>query len=227
MRPLACLAAGKWCTLIADMATVLYIESSPLKQRSHTIEVAHAFLDAYRQARPEDTIETIDLWAQALPPFDGATIEAKFAVLRGNDFTALQQERWSAVREVARRFNAADKYVFGVPMWNFGVPYPLKHYIDVVTLAGENWTWTRTDGYRALLWGKRAMLIYSSAGAYELTVPPHSADFQKPFLRHWLSFIGVKDIVEINIAPTLTDAAAVAQVKHEAHARARALARTF
>ncbi len=80
----------------APMATVLYIESSPLKQRSHTIEVAHEFLDAYRQVRPGDTIETIDLWAQALPPFDGATIEAKFAVLRRDDFTPLQQERWSA-----------------------------------------------------------------------------------------------------------------------------------
>jgi FMN-dependent NADH-azoreductase len=209
------------------MASVLYIESSPLKQRSHTIEIAHAFLDAYRQARPADTIETIDLWAQALPPFDGATIEAKFAVLRRNDFTPLQQEKWSAVQAVARRFNAADKYVFSVPMWNFGVPYPLKHYIDVVTLAGENWIWTRTDGYRALLSGKRAALIYSSAGAYELTLPPHSADFQKPYLRHWLSFIGVDDIFEINIAPTLADAAVVAQVKDEAHKRARALARAF
>jgi len=124
------------------MATVLYIEASPLKERSHTIEVARAFLGAYREARPQDTIETIDLWAQALPPFDGATIEAKFAVLRKKEFTPLQQEKWDAVRAVARRFNAADKYVLSVPMWNFSVPYPLKHYIDVVTLAGENWTWS-------------------------------------------------------------------------------------
>jgi FMN-dependent NADH-azoreductase len=209
------------------MATVLYIESSPLKQRSHTIEVARDFLGAYRQARPEDTIETIDLWEQALPPFDGATIEAKFAVLRRNDFTPLQQEKWRAVQAIARRFNAADKYVFSVPMWNFGVPYPLKHYIDVVTLAGENWTWTRAEGYRALLSGKRAILIYSSAGEYTLHLPPHAADFQKPYLRHWLSFIGVHDIVEINVAPTLADHAVVAQAKQEARMRARELARTF
>lgn len=209
------------------MANVLYIEASPLKRRSHTIEIAREFLGAYRKARPEDTIETIDLWEQRLPPFDGDTIEAKFAVLRRNDFTPLQQERWSAVQAVARRFNAADKYVFSVPMWNFGVPYPLKHYIDVVTLAGENWTWTRADGYRALLSGKRAMLIYSSAGPYPLTLPPHAADFQKPFMRHWLSFIGVSDMVEINVAPTLADPAAVAQVKHEACTRARTLALAF
>jgi FMN-dependent NADH-azoreductase len=207
--------------------SVLYIEASPLKQRSHTIEVARAFLDAYRNARPEDTVETLDLWAEPLPPFDGATIEAKFAVLRKNEFTPQQQEKWRAVQAVSRRFNAADKYVFSVPMWNFGVPYPLKHYIDVVTLAGENWTWTREQGYRALLSGKRALLIYSSANPFELTQPPHAADFQKPYLRHWLSFIGVHDVEEINVAPTLADASLVAQVKQEARLRAAALARTF
>lgn len=207
--------------------TVLYIEASPLKQRSHTIEVARAFLDAYRNARPDDTIDALDLWAEDLPPFDGPTIEAKFAVLRKNEFTPLQQAKWSAVQAASRRFNAADKYVFSVPMWNFGVPYKLKHYIDVVTLAGENWTWSRELGYQALLSGKQAVLIYSSAGPYELTLPAHAADFQKPYLRHWLSFIGVHDVEEINVAPTLADPTTVAQVRHEARSRALALARRF
>jgi FMN-dependent NADH-azoreductase len=209
------------------VATLLYIEASPLKERSHTIEAASVFLDAYREANPEDTIETLDLWAEVMPPFDGATIEAKFAVLRKNEFTPTQKERWAAVQAVSRRFNAARKYVFSVPMWNFGVPYPLKHYIDVVTLAGENWTWRREEGYRALLSGKRAMLIYSSAGAYALAQPPDPADFQKPYLRHWLSFIGIRDIEEINIAPTLADPALVSELKSEARSRALVLARSF
>jgi FMN-dependent NADH-azoreductase len=207
--------------------TVLYIEASPLDQRSHTSAVARGFIEAYRSARPDDAIETIRLWDQDLPPFDGATIEAKFAVLRKQEFTPLQQQKWRAVQAVSRRFNSADKYVFSVPMWNFGVPYKLKHYIDVVTLAGENWTWSRENGYRALLSGKRALLIYSSANPYELTQPPHGADFQKPYLRHWLSFIGVHDIEEINVAPTLADPTLVAQVKHEALSRALKLAHTF
>jgi FMN-dependent NADH-azoreductase len=71
------------------------------------------------------------------------------------------------------------------------------------------------------------MLIYSSAGEYTLHLPPHAADFQKPYLRHWLSFIGVHDIVEINVAPTLADHAVIAQAKQEARMRARELARTF
>ena len=56
------------------MSKLLYIEASPSKSRSHTIAVAHAFLDAYRIEHPEDEIERIDLWDTVLPPFDGATI---------------------------------------------------------------------------------------------------------------------------------------------------------
>jgi len=209
------------------MARLLYIEASPLKKRSHTIEFARAFLAAYGDANPNDTLETVDLWQEALPPFDGATIEAKFAVLRKNEFTPTQAAKWAAVRDVSRRFNAADKYVFSVPMWNFGVPYPLKHYIDVITLAGENWTWTPQDGYRSLLAGKKALLIYSSAGAYPVAQPPDPVDFQKPYLRHWLSFIGVHELEEINIAPTLSDPALVSRIKDDASAQATALARSF
>nr|AQQ74417.1 hypothetical protein [uncultured bacterium] len=210
-----------------EMAAVLHIEASPLKERSHTTAVARAFLDAYREANPADEIERIDLWSEPLPPFDAATIEAKFAVLRKKVFSAEQERRWRAVQAVSRRFNAADKYVFSVPMWNFGVPYPLKHYIDVVTLAGENWTWTRGEGYRALLSGKRATLIYSSAGAYEIGETAHADDFQKPYLRRWLRFIGVHDISEINLAPTLAEAQVVAERAREAQLRALALAREF
>jgi FMN-dependent NADH-azoreductase len=131
------------------------------------------------------------------------------------------------VRAVSRQFNAADKYVFSVPMWNFSIPYPLKHYIDVITLAGENWTWSRSEGYRSLLSGKKALLIYSSAGSYSLGEPASHADFQKPYLRHWLSFIGVDDLTEINLAPTLADPDVVAQMKSEARSRATTIARSF
>ncbi len=209
------------------MASLIYIEASPLKERSHTIEVAREFLDHYRERNPADTIQTIDLWTTRLPAFDGVTIEAKFAVLRKNAFTAAQEEAWHAVRAVSRQFNAADKYVFSVPMWNFSIPYPLKHYIDVITLAGENWTWSRSEGYRSLLSGKKALLIYSSAGSYSLGEPASHADFQKPYLRHWLSFIGVDDLTEINLAPTLADPDVVAQMKSEARSRATTIARSF
>jgi len=197
------------------MSKLLYIEASPLKSRSHTVAVSQAFLDAYRVLHPNDEIERLDLWQVALPPFDAQTIEAKFAVLRRNEFTSEQFERWEAVRRVSRHFNSADKYVFSVPMWNFGVPYVLKHYIDVVTLPGENWTWSRDAGYGTILSGKRALAIYASANLHE-QVGADSDDFQKPFMRRWLRFIGVEDVHEITLAPTLSDPESVAALRAEA-----------
>lgn len=208
------------------MASVLHIETSPLKTRSHTVATANAFLETYRAHHPLDAISTLDLWSTTLPHFDALTIEAKFAVLRRQQFSPEQFSKWESVRAISRRFNAADKYIFSVPMWNFGLPYPLKHYIDVVTLAGENWTWNPQEGYRPLLANRKALLIYSSAGDYPLT-PTHPADFVKPYLRHWLSFIGITELHEISVAPTLTDAHSVQRTRDLAREQAIALARQF
>jgi FMN-dependent NADH-azoreductase len=208
------------------MSKLLYIEASPLKSRSHTVAVSQAFLDAYRAAHPHDEIERFDLWQVALPPFDAQTIEAKFAVLRRNGFTPEQLERWEAVRRVSRHFNAADKYVFSVPMWNFGVPYVLKHYIDVVTLPGENWSWSKQQGYGTLLSGKKALAIYASANLHE-QVGDGADDFQRPFMRRWLRFIGVEDVHEITVTPTLSDPESVARLRAEAISAATRLAMKF
>ena len=206
------------------MAQLLYVEAAPLKPRSHSIHVASEFLKAYGKINRQDEIEVIDLWQTKLPPFDGETIEAKFAVLRKQEFTPEQQARWDAVRAVSRRFNAAAKYVFSVPMWNFSIPYPLKHYIDVVTLAGENWSWSPEAGYRSLLSGKKALVIYASAGQYG---PGDASDFQKPYLRRWLNFIGITDIHEINVAPTLTTNDMLARIKSNAKTAALEIAARF
>lgn len=208
------------------MSRLLYIEASPLKSRSHTVAVSRAFLDAYRVAHPSDELERLDLWQMTLPPFDAQTIDAKFAVLRRNEFTAGQFERWEAVRRVSRQFNAADKYVFSVPMWNFGVPYVLKHYIDVVTLPGENWTWSAEAGYGTLLTGKKALAIYASANPHA-QVGDDADDFQKPFMRRWLRFVGVEDVHEIAVAPTLSDPETVARLRAEAIGAATRLAPEF
>ncbi len=207
------------------MARLLHIEASPLKTRSSSTRVAERFLHVYRSARPADDILKIDLWDVNLPPFDAETIGAKFAVLRTQSFTPEQWERWEAVRSISRRFNAADKYVFSVPMWNFSVPYPLKHFIDVVTLPGENWTWSKPRGYEPMLSGKKALLIYSSANDY--ADRNHESDFLKPYLRRWLHFIGVHSISEIEIAPTLADAEVVASRRAAAIEEAERLALAF
>ena len=56
---------------------LLYVESSPRGARSVSSAVAQAFLQAYRQARPEFTVDTLNVWEENLPDFDQEAIGAK------------------------------------------------------------------------------------------------------------------------------------------------------
>lgn len=184
------------------MATLLYVESSPRKQRSHSITVARAFLDAYAAANPADTIDTLDLWAAELPRFDGAMLDAKYSIMHGQDPSAEQRTAWQAVEQLAARFCAADKYVFSVPMWNFGLPYQLKHYIDLITQPGLTWSFDPASGYSGLVSGK-AVAIYASGGAYHEGSGAEAFDLQKPAFENWLAFVGISDVARLIAAPTL------------------------
>src|SRR5580698_9573351 len=110
------------------MAQLLYVEASPRKDRSASIEISRAFLEAYRAVNPNDEIETLDIWAADLPSFDGEALAAKYAGLSGLSLTAGQEAVWNGIRSLAAPFLAANKLLFSVPLWNFGIPYRLKHF---------------------------------------------------------------------------------------------------
>jgi len=206
---------------------ILHVKASPSRHHSRSEAVAKAFIDTLVAELPSVDLDMINVWDIELPEFDETMLEAKFAVLRRRDATVEQRRRWSAAVDIARRFNRADLYVLSVPMWNFGVPYRLKHFIDIVTLPGENWSWSREHGYRALLENKRAVLVASSANVHDVDVPAGLArnDFQRPYLRRWLEFIGIELVKEIRVSPTLTDAEELSRVETQAVAEARNFAR--
>lgn len=196
------------------MRKLLHIQASPSKAASRSGQVAQSLVEAFLARSPDNIAQSLNVWDLALPPFDATMIAAKFAVLRSQDATQEQEALWDRAVALSRTFNEADRFVFSVPMWNFAVPYQLKHYIDVVTLPGQNWAWSPQDGYTPLLHGKRAVVVYSSAGDYP--IHPNDADaheeFQKPFMRKWLKFIGVELAGEIAVSPTLSPPDAVANI---------------
>lgn len=205
------------------MSTLLYIEASPRKQRSHSIAVANSFLEAYASANPNDKIDRLDLWATSIPEFDGERINAKYSVMHGATPSGAEQTAWQEVQDLFDRFNAADKYVFSVPMWNFSIPYKLKHYIDVITQPGMAWSFSPDTGYSGLVSGS-VVAIYSSAGVYHDGSGAEAFDLQKPYFENWLGFIGLTNVQRIIAAPMLdapeTVEAAVAAAKAEAQALA-------
>jgi FMN-dependent NADH-azoreductase len=63
-----------------------------------------------------------------LPPFDGFALNAKYAILNGQQHTEEEQAAWGKMVALADEFKSHDKYVLAIPMWNFSIPYRLKHY---------------------------------------------------------------------------------------------------
>lgn len=185
------------------MSKLLYIESSPRKDRSISIAVAEEFLNAYYIANPSDKIDKIDLWNFPLPEFDGDIIKAKYAILHDQEPTPEQADAWQEVVDLADRFRSADKYLFSLPMWNFSVPYKLKQFIDVLTQPGLTFSYSEETGYDGLVKRKPAAIICSRGGEYPEGTSWKSYDFQKPYMETWLEFIGFTEIHTILIEATL------------------------
>ena len=208
------------------MSKLLYIESSPRKTRSHSIRITKEFLKEYENSNSEDVIETLDLWSMALPPFNGEVIDMKYRIMHGEKIRKEKKTEWDKIIELFNQFNSASKYVFSVPMWNFGIPYILKHYIDLITQPSLAWSFSPDQGYRGLVDGK-VVILYSSGGDYSEASGLGELDYQKKPFENWLGFIGLEDCKTINVSPTLGPTEEVEEVIRRAEVEARDIAKNF
>ena len=209
------------------MAKLLHIQASPRDDRSASIAVANQFLKSYRAAHPGDTVETLDLWHAALPEFDGATIDAKYAVMHGQKHTPEQLEAWQTVTRIANHFKSADKYLISLPMWNFGIPYKLKQFIDVLVQPGLAFSFSPETGYKGLITGKPVVVVYARGGAYGPGTGMEAYDAQSTYLKQLLGFIGFTDIKEIFVEPTLASPTSKDEAVAAADRKAAELASAF
>ncbi|MCL4130055.1 UNVERIFIED_CONTAM: hypothetical protein GTU68_034717 [Idotea baltica] len=187
------------------MSKLLYIEASPRKDRSASIEVAQSFVSAFSEKGADNTVETLDLWNTVLPEFDGDTINAKYRVMHGENPTPEETLAWETIAAITDQFKEADHYLFSVPMWNFSIPYKLKHYIDVISQPGLTWSFSPESGYEGLVTGRSVTLVLARGGEYSSNIEVQAMDFQKRYLEMILGFIGFKEINTVLIEPTLTD----------------------
>jgi len=210
------------------MAKLLYVKASPVGARSYSVAVADAFIASYREKNPKDTIQTIDLFKIDLPAFDGFALQAKYTILHGLKHSADELKAWAIVEKIIEEFKSADKYAFAVPMWNFGIPYRLKQYLDLLIQPGYTFSFSPDSGYKGLVTGKPAFVSYARGGEYAPGTPGENYDFQKKYFDLALGFIGFTDVRPLIIEPTLAGGADVAKSKRElAILEARKMAQAF
>ncbi len=188
------------------MSKLLYIKASP-RDVSRSVAVADAYLTALKTKHADLEVDTISLWDAGLPEFDGNRANAKLTVFGGGTNEGSQATLWDEVVAIANRFTSADRYLFAVPMWNGGIPYKLKQYIDIIHQPGLTFGFDPSKGYFGLLANKKATLVYTS-GAFSQAFPSPAfgVDHQSTYMKAWLNQAGVTDIEEIRYQPTILTA---------------------
>jgi FMN-dependent NADH-azoreductase len=111
------------------------------------------------------------------------------------------EESWHEIEQLIEHFMLADVIVVSTPMWNFGLPYALKYYIDCIVQPGYVFRYREDGRPEPLVHGKRLVCITSRGGDYSPESPLHAFDFLEPYLRTVFTFIGITETYFVNAQP--------------------------
>ncbi len=182
------------------MEKLLHIIATPRGEDSRTLKVSKAFLDALNEKYPELKSEMLNVFTDELPSITAKNVEGKFTLLAGKGIPPELKEAWSEIEAYINQFLDADMYLISTPMWNFTIPYRLKHYIDLIVQPQYLFTYTE-EGPQGLVKGKKMVVITSRGGDYSPDSPAHNFDYQEPYLRSIFQMVGIEDITFVHAQP--------------------------
>jgi len=186
------------------MTTLLHIDASARPGRSgthphgsHSRRLGHHFVSAWRAARPQDEVIYRDLGATPPATITGEWIAAGYtpADARAPWMHAVLAESDVLIGELRR----ADLLVIGVPMYNFGMPAPLKSWIDNVVRIGATFDYDREreNPYVPLMADRRrrtVLLTACGSSGYGPGGAQAHLDMLTPGIAHPLALLGLTEM---------------------------------
>jgi FMN-dependent NADH-azoreductase len=182
---------------------LLWIDSSA-RATSVTRRLTARAVEEWKKNHPDGEVKHRDLSATQIPPITedwGATR------LEASQLTPAQRAYLSTSDQLIEELRSADTVIIGAPMYNFSISSPLKAWIDQIVRIGKTLGYG-PDGPRGLLAAKEVMVITARGGGYEKGTLTEAFDFQEPYLRHVLGFIGLKNVTFIHAENQLREQAA-------------------
>jgi FMN-dependent NADH-azoreductase len=174
---------------------VLIIKSSPGADYSVSNEIAD-FLVEQLDSKDNDYDFTIrDLAKNPAPIYSSEIYQAFYTA--EDQLSEQQREIVRPSLEYIAELQAADIIVFASPMHNFSITTLLKAYIDQICRMGMTFKY-HADGPEGLLKNKQALIISTAGGDFLSTSEQHK-DFQTPYLKHVLGFIGIDDVTIVAV----------------------------
>jgi FMN-dependent NADH-azoreductase len=172
---------------------LLQIDSSA-RNSSATRRLTARFAEEWKENHPDGEVIHRDLSTTTFPLL---TDDWGAALLEESERTTAQRSYLSTSDELIEELQAADTVLIGAPMYNFTIPSPLKAWIDQVVRIGKTVGYG-SNGPHGLLGKKNVAVITARGGAYEKGTPREAWDFQEPYLRHILGFMGLTDVTFIH-----------------------------
>jgi FMN-dependent NADH-azoreductase len=202
---------------------VLLITSSPREAASHSTNVARELVAHLKWDQPDTTVTVRDLARDQLPHIGQDYVVGR--TLPAEKRTPAQQEAVAISDALIQELVAADTIVIASGLINFGLPSTLKSWFDYVIRAGETFRYTPEGKAEGLLKNKQAYLVVARGGVYS-EGPLKPLDFQEPYLKLLLGFIGITNVEVIRVEGVAFGPEAAEKAVDNAIAHAKSLARS-
>jgi len=178
------------------MARLLFIKSSILGGDSKSSLVAGEFVENWREKHPGSQLVTRDLGAD---PISHLTVNHLAALQTPADKRSPEQVQSVASADaMIAELEEADTIVIASPMYNFSISTNLRAWIDHVVRAGRTFRYTEEGRPEGLLKNKKVVVVTGRGGVYS-EGPLNAFDFQEPYLRTILGFIGLTNVTFIHV----------------------------
>lgn len=191
---------------------ILIIKSSPALDASVSNEIADYLVEQLQGKNESYKFVIRDLAKAPAPVYDNEILQAFYSPQ--DQLTEQQRLVTAPSLEYIQELQDANIIVFASPMHNFGVTTLLKSYIDQICRMGLTFQYTEA-GPEGFIKGKQAVIISSAGGDFQQEREKHK-DFQTPYLKHVLNFIGIEDIEVIPVQGTGFGEEAANQAKSKA-----------
>lgn len=174
------------------MNRILVINSSLSGNASVSRLLVDKALQRLLEIDPDAVITHRDVGDAPIPHLTSTTVAGIRAVAETKAELAAQ----ALSDELISELKAADVVVIGAPMYNFSIPTSLRAWFDYVLRPRVTFAY-RDGSVEGLVSGKRAIVVESRGGIYS-EGPTKAMDFQEPYLKTLLGFIGINDVTFIH-----------------------------
>lgn len=163
---------------------------------SHTRRLGARFVERWTALRPTDAVTYRDVGQHPPAPVDADWVAAAFTRPEKRD--AAQKARLAESDRLVAELIAADIVIVGAPMYNFGMPAPLKAWLDNIVRVGLTFGFDRTrdgDPYWPMLPAGKTLVTLSARGDYGYDPGGRQAhnNFVESGLAAPLAYIGLHD----------------------------------